>query len=69
MEKAGKMTVLADEVVKGHRVVTYHSEYSDKIMALMPYRTEVVEPGQMLPSCGINHAYPDNSHLTNCSSC
>jgi len=55
MEETG-MTVLADEVVKGHRVVTFHSIYTDKIMALKPYRTEVVAPGEILPSYGMDHA-------------
>jgi len=50
------MLVLADDVVEGHRVVTYKSDYGDNIMAAAPYRTEVVEPGQMLPSYGIDHA-------------
>ncbi len=50
------MTVLADEVVKGHRVVTFHSVYKDKILSKTPYRTEVVLPGEFLPSHGMNHA-------------
>jgi hypothetical protein len=56
MGKLGAMTVLADEVVKGYRVVTYHSIYSDKMMAQMPWRTEVVAPGQQLPLHGTDHA-------------
>lgn len=53
--RTGTMTVLADDTVEGHRVVTYHNEYGDKILAATPYRTEVVEPGKMLPSCGMDH--------------
>jgi len=53
------MTVLADDLVEGHRVVTYKSEYGDKILAPPPYRTEVVEPGQSLPAYGMDHESED----------
>lgn len=49
------MIVLADDTVGGTRVVTFYSHYTDKIMALRPYRTEIVGPGEFRPS-GVDHA-------------